>query len=129
MDFELAASQSLPSYTGTPFHIVSTMLIGFQGLFIFLVYIIFSPNARKEWKRLILRMKEIIKERFKNSSTSSGAYSSQYQQTKQPTVPNYKRNQVRKKALGTIRPTAAVYLHQVHYNQQQKVTSRINQQL
>ena len=96
--FGLAGSQSLPEYISVPFQILFTTLVGFQGLFIFLLYVIFSPNARKEWKRWILRKEESRKGRPDHSSTS-GAYSSRSRQTKQSTVSNYKRNQLKKGTL------------------------------
>ena len=99
--FGLAGSQSLPEYIGVPFQIVFTTLVGFQGLFIFLLYVIFSPNARKEWKRWILRKDDSRKGRADHSSTS-GAYSSRSRQTKQSTVSNYKRNQLRNSKGGTL---------------------------
>lgn len=83
--FGLLGTQSLPVYINTPFQIVFTTLVGFQGLFIFLLYVVFSPNARKEWKRWILRKEGHRKGRPEFSSTS-GAYTSRSKQTKTSAV-------------------------------------------
>lgn len=47
-------TQSLPLYIEIPFRIVSTTLVSFHGLFLFIIYVIFSPIARNKWKKWIL---------------------------------------------------------------------------
>ena len=56
--FGLGGTQALPEAVSVPFQILFSTLVGFQGLFIFLLYVIFSSNARKEWKRWILHKQD-----------------------------------------------------------------------
>ena len=57
--FGLLASQaiSVPAIR-IIFNTLFTVFIAFQGFFIFLLYIVLSPNAKKEWKRWILRKED-----------------------------------------------------------------------
>ena len=71
--FGVLASQAI-SVQGVRviFNTLFTIFIGFQGFFIFLLYILMSPNARKEWKRWVLRKED----KGKGEQTSSAASSS-----------------------------------------------------
>ena len=52
--FGLLASAGLPDYLRIPFDIVFTVLASFQGVFLFLLYCVRSPECRKLWKNWML---------------------------------------------------------------------------
>ncbi len=57
--FGLLASQAIGvAAIRVIFNTLFTVFIAFQGFFIFLLYIVLSPNAKKEWKRWILRKED-----------------------------------------------------------------------
>ena len=57
--FGLLASQAIEIQAiRVIFNTLFTVFIAFQGFFIFLLYIVLSPNARKEWKKWILRKED-----------------------------------------------------------------------
>ena len=51
------------------FNIIFTILIAFQGFFVFLLYVLLSPIARNEWRRWILRKEPKKKGYLDTSST------------------------------------------------------------
>ena len=67
--FGLLASQAVGvQAVRVIFNTLFTVFVAFQGFFIFLLYIVLSPNAKKEWKRWILR-----KEDKRDTSSSVGS--------------------------------------------------------
>ena len=52
--FGLLASAGLPDYLRITFDIVFTVLASFQGVFLFLLYCVRSPECRKLWKNWML---------------------------------------------------------------------------
>ena len=64
------------------FNSLFTFFTAFQGFFVFLLYVIMSPNARKVWKLWILRKEERITE----GASSAGA--STTRSTRQTSLPN-----------------------------------------
>ena len=77
--FALLASSNLPvTAIRVVFNSLFTILVAFQGFFIFLIYVVFSPNAKKEWKKWILRKEDKGKKPFisgkgyVDSSTGTG---------------------------------------------------------
>jgi len=70
--FGLLASQAIDVQgVRIVFNALFTIFTTFQGFFIFVLYVLLSPNARKEWKRWILRREDKVRE-----ATSSGVGSS-----------------------------------------------------
>ena len=79
--FGLLASQAIDVQgVRVVFNTLFTIFTTFQGFFIFVLYVLLSPNARKEWKRWILRKEDKGRE-----ATSSGVGSSS-RQTKSTSV-------------------------------------------
>ena len=57
--FGLAASQAIDvAAIRIIFNSLFTAFTTLQGLFIFILYVVLSPNARKEWKRWVLRRED-----------------------------------------------------------------------
>ena len=52
--FGLLATAGLPGYFRIPFDIVFTVLASLQGVFLFLLYCVRSPECRKLWKNWML---------------------------------------------------------------------------
>ena len=52
--FGLLATAGLPGYLRIPFDIVFTVLASLQGVFLFLLYCVRSPECRKLWKNWML---------------------------------------------------------------------------
>ena len=52
--FGLLASAGLPDYIRIPFDIIFTVLASFQGVFLFLLYCLKSPECRQLWKNWML---------------------------------------------------------------------------
>lgn len=59
------------------FNIIFTILVAFQGFFVFLLYVVLSPIARNEWRRWVLR-KEPKKRGYTETSTSGHARHGQF---------------------------------------------------
>ena len=63
--FALLASSNVPvKAVRIVANSIFTILVGFQGFFIFMIYVVFSTNARKEWKRWLFRKDERKKKTF-----------------------------------------------------------------
>ena len=52
--FGMLATAGLPVYIRIPFDIVFTVLVSLQGVFLFLLYCVKSPESRKLWKNWML---------------------------------------------------------------------------
>lgn len=66
------------------FNAIFTVLTTFQGFFIFLLYVLLSPNARKVWKRWLLRRDD------KTGESTSSAGPSTTRSTKNTSLPGNK---------------------------------------
>ncbi len=111
--FGLLASQAIEAQAvRVIFNTLFTVFIAFQGFFIFLLYIVLSPNAKKEWKRWILRKED------KGTGTSSvgGSSSKATRSTSVKKVSAASYQKYRKRQAGTL-------YHNIYSSQAKTVSS------
>ena len=119
--FALAASTNIP-IPAVPiiFNSFFTILVAFQGFFIFMFYVMFSPVARKEWRKWIFHKEEKKRKTYSgvfhlskgNTSSAPGTRSSYLHTGKTQTVDNS----------ATTSNNAALEEESGDYNQENDIT-------